>query len=951
MPRGVAPAWVVGSEVSTHQTVRGCTGRMDGVNSAHAFQFAGRIVACGGDLSEPILNPTCITINLIWKDTNTMTQTARGPRVETLDNGLTVFLREKHDAPVASFWVWYRVGSRNERPGLTGISHWVEHMQFKGTPSLAKGAIFGEVSRVGGSLNAMTSTDWTAYYETLPVSQLDLSLRIESDRMSNSLFDSEEVESERTVILSERQGAENRPTYLLSEEVIGTAFQAHPYRHMVIGYENDLRQISRDDLYGHYRQFYTPNNAFISAAGDFDSDELLERIRAAFADIAPGETTLPVVAQDPPQRGERRVLLKRPSPASYMMMAYRMPAATHADVPALLVADALLSGAKPMGMGGGSSMGRSSRLYRALVASGLARSAGSGASLHLDPHLWTFSATALPGVEPERIEAAIEAEIERLKTDLASEEEFVKARKQIRAQYVYSRETVTAEAFWQGQMEIIDHAGRVDTLADELAAVTPEDVQRVVRTWLVPDQRTVGWQIPDESTTQAGAEIPPIILPESFQSPEPQLVWGLDGTDNAHGFVRTVLSNGIIILAQPRPDAETIEATISIAAGQSATGEQTPGLPSIMARMLNRGTTTRTFEQFNEAVDSLGAVIAVDADRDDVEIGFHSLTEDLDAVLALAADVVLNPVFPADELEKVRQQALTGLREQESDTGSMASRAIREQLYPEGHPYSIPSGGDVASVECIQSDDLAAYHHRAFGPTVTTISVVGGVADMNEVVRHISGVFGDWSTPVPAALEVPMIEPPAEVLRKAYVVRGKSQADLAMAFPSLPRSLDRPYFGMSMANLILGQLGLMGRLGANVRDKQGMAYYAYSSFGGGKANSMWSARAGVDPGNVQRALDGILEEVARLRSELVTEEELADGKSYLIGSLPLGLESLGGVAGLLLSIEQNDLGLDYLERYPTFIEQITREDVLDAAQTWLDPSRLVIGIAGPEGVA
>jgi zinc protease len=881
-----------------------------------------------------------------------MSSSARGASlVSTLDNGLTVFLREKHDAPVASFWVWYRVGSRNELPGLTGMSHWVEHMQFKGTPALAKGAIFGEVSRVGGTLNAMTSTDWTAYYETLPASQLDLSLRIESDRMVNSLFDPEETESERTVILSERQGAENRPTYLLNEEVIGTAFQAHPYRHMVIGYERDLRQISRDDLFGHYQRYYAPNNAFISAAGDFDAEELLERIQASFGSIPASTAVLPNVAQDPPQRGERRVLLKRPSPASYMVMAYRMPGATHPDVPALLVADALLSGAKPMGMGGGSAMGRSSRLYKALVTTGLARSAGSGTNLHIDPHLWTFSATALPGIEPARIEAAIEAEIERLKSELASEEEFVKARKQIRAQYVYSRETVTAEAFWQGQMEIIDHAGRVDTLADELAAVTAEDVRRVVQTWLVPEGRTVGWQVPDDTTTHAGAEIPPVIGPAGYRSPEPQLVWGLDGAPNAHGFVRTELPNGIVVLAQPRPGAETVEATISIAAGQSATGEQTPGLPGIMARMLNRGTSNRTFDQFNEEIDSIGAVIAVDADRDDVDVSFHSLVEDLDEVLALAADVILHPVFPDDELEKVRQQALTGLREQESDTSSMASRAVREQLYPIGHPYRIPSSGDIPTVEHLHRDELAAYHARSFGPAVTTIAVVGGIRDLDDVVERIGRVLGDWVTRVPPALEVPPVDPPATTIRKAYEVRGKSQADLAIAYPSLPRSLEPPYFAMSMANLILGQLGLMGRLGANVRDKQGLAYYAYSSFGGGKANSAWSARAGVDPGNVQRALESILDEVARLRTDLVTEAELADGKSYLIGSLPLGLESLSGVASLLLAIEQYGLGLDYLERYPGYIEAITREAVLEAAQQWLDPDRLVIGIAGPEGVA
>jgi len=883
-----------------------------------------------------------------------MSKNASSPLLTyTLPNGLTVFLREKRDAPVASFWAWYRVGSRNEVPGLTGVSHWVEHMQFKGTPSLEKGAIFGEISRIGGQLNAMTSTDWTAYYETIPVDQLDLSLRIESDRMTNSLFDPTETESERTVILSERQGAENRPTYLLSEEVIGSAFQAHPYRHMVIGYENDLRRITREDLYGHYRKFYAPNNAFITAVGDFDAQELLDRIEASFSAIPRGNEMVPPVAVDPPQRGERRVTLRRPSPAAYMMMAYRMPEARHPDVPALLVADALLSGAKPMGMGGGSAMGRSSRLYRALVSTGLARSAGSGASLHIDPHLWTFSATALPGIEPERIEHAIEAEVDRLGSTPADEEEFAKARKQIRAQYLYSRETVTTQAFWLGQMEIIDHAARVDTLTDELERVTPEDVQRVVRTWLVPDQRTVGWQLPDDDIVQSGAVVPAgdDPGPDPFVSPDPQLRWGFSGSDrNAQGFVRSELPNGIVLLAQPRPGDDAIESTISIAAGQSATGEPRAGLPSMTAKMLNRGNDNRSFEEFNEAIDRLGAVIGVDADRDYVEVSFHSLAEDLDPVLDLVAELIRTPTFPEEELQKVRQQTLTGLREQENDTGAMASKLLREMMYPEGHPYRLRVSGEEETVSALTSNDLAEYHARSFGPGGTTIALVGGTTSLDAAAERIDRFFGDWRQSVNDPMKVPSIDPPASSARRAVTVRGKSQADLAIAYPTIPRSLDPEYFALNMANTILGQLGLMGRLGANVRDKQGLAYYAYSSFTGGDANSVWSARAGVDPGNVGKALDSIVRELGRLREEPVTEDELADVKSYAIGSLPLAVESLGGVISLLMSIERYGLGLDYLERYPGYISALTAADLLNAARLHLDPERLTIAVAGPDPV-
>ena len=860
----------------------------------------------------------------------------------TLSNGLTLFLQEKHDAPVASFWTWYRVGSRNEIPGITGASHWVEHMQFKGTPNLEKGAIFGEVSRIGGSLNAMTSTDWTAYYETIPASELDLSLRIESDRMVNSLFAEEEVASERTVILSERQGAENNPMYHLYEEQIGAAFRSGPYGHSVIGYESDLKSMSRDDLHGHYQHFYRPDNAFITAVGDFDAEELAERIEKSFGDIRNPEGDIRPVVEGPPQFAERRVTLKRPSPAAYMMMGYKMPNARHEDIPAIMMADAVLSGAKAMGMGGGAGSGRSSRLYRALVATGLARNISSSADPEVDESLWSFTATALPGVEPAKIEEAIEAELERLKNEPPTPEELDKARKQMRANYVYSLETVTGQAFWLGNMEILDHAGRVDTFADEFNAVSPEDVQRVAQEYLVPNKRTIGWQLPTDSDVVFDMAGEPAEAPVEVAN-----LADSQGEANAQGFVRTVLPNGIVILAQPRPGDGAVDGTIRMRAGHVATGETTPGLPSMMATMLTRGTENRSFEQYNEEIDTLAASFSSSASRGSIDVGWHSLAEDLDAILDIAADVIFNPTFPTEELDRIRPQALTGIEEQEQDTRTMAGRAMNELLYPEDHPYRIRSGGTRESITGMTREDLAAYHDLWLGPDVTTVSITGGVRDLDEVVEKIALVFGGWAKSLPAPREAAAIDPIVATDRLVKRIEGKSQADIAIAFPTLPREHE-DYYALQVANLILGQLGLMGRLGTEVRDKQGLAYYAYSQLSGGIGNSLWRASAGVDPANVDRAIDGIVGELRRLREEPVSDQEIADAKSYMIGSLPIGLESLGGVTDLLLTLERFGLGLDYIERYPAIINAITKDDILRAAQTHLDPDRLAIGIAGPK---
>ena len=301
------------------------------------------------------------------------------PTVRTvLPNGLVVLLREVHTAPVATFWAWYRVGSRNEVPGITGISHWVEHMLFKGTPTLGKGEFPRLVNRHGGTWNGFTWKDFTAYFETLPAEHVDLGIRIESDRMVNTLFEPEEVESERTVIVSEREGAENNPEYALYEEVESAAYRVHAYRHAVIGYKSDLWAITRDDLYHHYRTFYAPNNAVVVAVGDFDSADLLARITDAFGSIPAAAAPPAVRSVEPPQEGERRVVVRRPGGAvPIVQMGFHVPAVTSPDFFPLLLVDGVLSGFKGPGVFGGEALGaRSSRLYRALVERELAVDAG-----------------------------------------------------------------------------------------------------------------------------------------------------------------------------------------------------------------------------------------------------------------------------------------------------------------------------------------------------------------------------------------------------------------------------------------------------------------------------------------------------------------------------------------------------------------------------------------------
>ncbi len=416
----------------------------------------------------------------------------------TLDNGLRVILREVRERPLVGVWVWYRVGGRNELPGTTGVSHWVEHMLFKGGKRFGKGEITREISRRGGALNAFTWIDCTAYFETLPSSEIDLALAIESDRMYDTRIEPEEAEAERTVVISEREGSENYPEFWLREEVQSVVWREHPYRLGVIGPKSDLRAMTRDNLFDHYKRYYMTNNAALVMVGDFSTPELLDKIHAEFDKLPTGQPPAPLNIEEQPQTGERRVTVRRPGPTHYVMVAYHAPEASHADAAPMVVLSSILAGASsPIAWGGARGLGRSSRLYRALVDGEIASSVSASYELTLDPYLFTVDATLRSGVEPARAEAAILRELERIQREGIPEDELARTRRQLYAQVVYSLEGVTNQGFALGFMDLVARdATAWQTFPQALQQVTAEDVQRVASTYLVEQQRTVGWFIP-----------------------------------------------------------------------------------------------------------------------------------------------------------------------------------------------------------------------------------------------------------------------------------------------------------------------------------------------------------------------------------------------------------------------------------------------------------------------
>lgn len=416
-----------------------------------------------------------------------------------LENGLQVNLKEIHTAPIISHWLWYRVGSRDELPGKTGISHWVEHMQFKGTKKFPAGVLDKTISRVGGIWNAFTFMDWTAYFETLPSDHIDLAMELEVDRMQNSLFEHNEVESERTVVMAEREGNENEPLFRLGEAVQMVAFDRHPYRNEVIGSMEDLHAITRDNLFDHYKKYYNPANAVLCLSGDFNANEMLDKVKRYYNDIPSGETNnhsnVPEFALD----GQRDIVVNGPGETMYLQIVFRAPEASNLDFQSLSVLDSLLTGPSGLNMfGGGGVSNKTSRLYKSLVESQLATGISGGVQATKEPFLYNIMAMINPEKNINDVIQVIDEEINKIIAGQVKINEIERAIKQAQAMFVYGSENITNQAFWLGYAEMFADYDWFLCYLDRLRSITPEQIIDTARKYLNVENRIVGKYIPDE---------------------------------------------------------------------------------------------------------------------------------------------------------------------------------------------------------------------------------------------------------------------------------------------------------------------------------------------------------------------------------------------------------------------------------------------------------------------
>jgi zinc protease len=868
-----------------------------------------------------------------------------------LPNGLLVLLKENHSAPVINLNVVYRVGSKFERPGITGVSHLLEHMMFKSTRNLPNGEFDRRLKRVGADNNAYTWLDQTVYYETIASDQIDVALELEAERMQHLLISDEDHRTEMTVVRNELDQRDDSPFTLLYEELLSLAFKAHPYAIPTIGWSDDVEGMTPDEIRAYYRTWYHPDNAFIVAVGDFHSPDLLRKIQQHFGPIPSGGVKHPRLPTEPPQRGEKRFELHRAGQVDFLLMGWHLPDSCHPDAfPSLVLGDILGSG-------------RTSRLYLALVDNGICASANaeSNAFDYIDPHLFTVSAVLAPGHTPAEAEAVVWQELERLASQPVSDSELARARKQARASYVFERDSLVREAGALVDFELLPGGWRrAEDYLPGIEAVTADDVLRIARTWLTRENVTVGAyiaskeeggpaEVDDDDYDEDDEEsIPELAIHRPHYRPANEAALHSPiqciaaGTPVLHTF-----PNGLRLILQQNRNNPTLSFTGLFCAGAVDDDADCPGAASLATAMLLNGTNRHSKLELATLLEDNALSLSYAAGRENMSVSGRCLKEDWPLLLDLLCETMLEPAWNAAELDKLRQQVLAGLLHSLNDTFEQAYYSARSAVYGDGHPFAGRLEGMPDSVTSLQPGDLAAWYQDKLSPHDGVLSIVGDITP-EAAIEQIGTALGNWKGAGQRNRDVLLARGNEAKLPAKRELRiplpDKNSVSLVWLGP-VAAKIDAQWPERMLANFIFGG-DFQARLNARLRVKEGLTYGSYSWFGNGRAAGPWSAKAEVATENVDRAIAATHEEMERFAVEGPTAEELDTAKAYLTGNFPVRLASNGAVAAVLTEACYLDRGLDYIRRYPDIIRSVTLEQCAAAAAQFMHPNNQFLAVCG-----
>ena len=833
-----------------------------------------------------------------------------GVKLTTLDNGLVIIVREDHNAPVVSVQAWAMAGSIHEGRWLgAGLSHVLEHMLFKGTTTRPGSRIDQEVQEAGGYMNAYTSFDRTVYHIDVPNTGAVKAVDILCDIMQHATLPPDELAKEMDVIRREMDMCHDDPGRRASRRLFETAYTKSPYRFTIIGYPDIFNEVKPDDIRNYYTEKYAPNNVFFVVAGDVKNDGVVAQIKTAYAQ-AKSQAMPPVVLPlEPKQTGERTLIEESAIELGHVHFAWHIPELRHADVAALDVLAVLLGS------------GRSSRLFQQVRER-------QGVVHHVDA--WTYS-PGLPGlfgisaiVDADQFEAAnaaILAEIEKVKSLSVSADELQKAIKQFISATLSSRKTMEGQAQNLGGNWLA--ANDLNFSERYLAAVkrvTTDDVQRVARLYLAPENRTLYALLPEGASPKLKANVE---------------------ANTDHPIQQIELPNGLRLLVKEDHRLPFVEFRAVFQGGVLAETAANNGATALLAKLLVKGTTTRTADKIATEIESVGGHLDSYGGNNSFGVNAEVLSDDFATGLGLLADVILNPVFPADELEREVEVQFASIQARRDELLKSASLAMRRALFG-NIGYGLDPLGTEESISRLQPADLKSFHQKFAVPNNCVLAIFGDVK-IGAVRAAVEQAFAGWKKSAEFLLNAQPIT--INSLKRAEEFRDKKQAVLVIGFPGTTIQSEDKY-ALDLLQECCSDLG--SRLFLRIREQLGLAYYVGAQNFAGRAPGYFAFYTGTEPAKAAQVETELLKEAELLRTEGLTADELRRAKAKIIGGKKIARADLGHLASTSALDELYGLGWNRAELDDAKYEAVTLEQVKAAANEYLKPDAFVVSIVRPE---
>ncbi len=854
-----------------------------------------------------------------------------------LDNGLTVIVKEIPGSRAATVQLWVKTGSVLEAPDEAGITHLIEHMIFKGTPSRGPGEVAGAIEDVGGRINAYTSYEYTVYHATLSSRHWQRALEVLADAVRHSLFDPGELEREKKVVLEEIGMRNDRPNIRLFQELMAQAYRVHPYRLPVIGSVASVSGFSREDILAYMDRHYQAGNFLVVVVGDVPEEAVLGRVRDLFGDLEPGGGSPSALPQEPPQSGPRFFRLADDVSQSHLALAFHTCAFADPDAAVLDVIAGILGN------------GESARLYhRVRDEKRLVYRIDASSFTPRDPGLMEVTAT----LEPDRWQPALEAILEEfflLKYLPVEEAELDRVKRNVESEFVFNLERVEGQARVLGSFEFLTGDPREDAYLERIRAVRREDVVRVARRYFTTANLTAGILVPAAMDAAFDDTALGELAARAEAAARARVPSGLLADSYLSGLYRFRLANGMTLLVREEPSVPTVAIRAVFPGGLRAETDQTNGAFAFLAELLPKGTKDLSARELALEVADMAGEIAGFNGKNTFGLKADFLARFFVPGLELVRDVLLFPALDREEAEKVRAELLDQLRYQEDSLPAVAFREFNRILFA-GHPYGLNTLGREEVLRHLSVEELRRIYQACARPDRLVLAVAGDV-DAAAVREQVERLFGDWRAPGGEEAEVaeevlPPVPPP--VPKEYRIGRDREQVHVIIGF--LGASLtDADRYPLEVLDTILS--GQSGRLFVDLRDRQGLAYSLSSFSQFGIDTGAFGVYIGTSPEKRDQAIAALWEQIGRIRSEQVGPAELERAKNILVTNYELGLQTHSAQALEMALNETYGLGQDFGRRYSEAIAAVTAEDVLAVARRYLQPEHAVtvlVGAVAPE---